>query len=122
MRPSRSRQRSTGGNAEGTITVTFYADGEMFTETNVTVGAGATSTVSASTNFETTGTHNVTVNGEDVTNITVGTTGGVVDQYDENNNSVVETTELMTAIGDYRHHNLSVTDLLTVIDDWRANS
>jgi hypothetical protein len=45
----------------------------------------------------------------------------IVDQYDENGNGL-ETSELLTAIGDWRNGEIETQDLLTLIDAWRSNN
>jgi surface glycoprotein (TIGR04207 family) len=59
------------GDASGSTTVEFYADGSELSNTSVTVDAGNSTTVSETTSFSEAGTHNVTVNDLEATNITV---------------------------------------------------
>lgn len=63
------------GDLSGSTTVWFYADGEEFYNESVTVDGGNSTDVAATTSFATTGTHNVTVNDLEATDITVQEAG-----------------------------------------------
>lgn len=97
-----------------------------FSDVNTGETVAVTATVTPSSNA-TGGIYNLTAdlrrNSSSIETATASitvTTGDIVAQYDTDGDGV-ETSELLTAIRDWRQEQIETQDLLTLIDAWRSN-
>jgi len=119
------------GNVSETTAITVYADGSIVSNTTVALGAGDSTTVTASTAFDEAGPHTVTVNGQNTTEVTVESVsvpndaayrpGSLVGEYDSNEDWAVSIGELADAATDYANGDLTINGLSKVATAYAAS-
>lgn len=113
------------GDLSGATTVNFYADGEEFATETVEIGGGNSKDVTATMSFDTTGTHNVSVNDLDATDITVESS---VLEVIAGEDHMVSFTEVLEAISAYNTDStiegqaIGFSDVLDAISAYNTNT
>jgi hypothetical protein len=119
------------GNVSETTAITVSADGSILSNTTVALGAGDSTTVTASTAFDEPGSHNVTVNGRNTTEVTVESApipkdaayppGSLAAEYDSNGDWAISIGELADAATDYANGDLTISGLSKVATAYAAS-